>query len=715
MPCGMGLHIRMDSNVFCTKGRGFVVVDKLKIKTKMLVSFLLVGLLPLAVVTVMALGKAGKALEREAAEKFAAISEAKKAHIESYFKQLEGALKIIRDDPYFHMAVLNINDAYRANLGSIDSDSWRDMADQYDPRMKAVAKQNGWRDLFLINEDGAVVFSVTRQSALGKSIPTTEHKDSGLGKAFARIATAPDEAIVVSDFEPYAPARGIMAGFLMAKLISGGGQLMGYVAIQIPVDQINTIVQQRSGMGETGESYLAGRVDGTARLRSDQLVYDGKIGDVLTDTFVEMALEGKSGADTSVDGRGEKIFVHYAPLKIKGLQWCMISTVNKGEMLSMVYGLRNSIILLMAVVLIVVAGLALWVTAVIVKPIKQVVVMLKDVAEGEGDLTKRMEVHSKGEIGEMCTWFNTFMAKIQGLIREIVGNAKTLNASSSSLSGIAGQLSSGAEAMSDRSQSVAGATEQMSINMNSVADVCEQAATNVNLVATAFGEMTTTVGEIANNSDKARTITEAAVAKSDRASTKVGELGRAANEISNVTEVITEISEQTNLLALNATIEAARAGEAGKGFAVVATEIKELAKQTAQATQEIKSRIDGIQQSTSDTVSEIGQISTVINEVHEIVGTIATAVEEQSVTSQEISGNVTQVAHGIQEVTEHLSQNSSVAETIFKDIAEVNQSGHEISDSSGQVNLSAEDLSQLAENLQGLVGRFKIESGREAV
>lgn len=156
--------------------------------------------------------------------------------------------------------------------------------------------------------------------------------------------------------------------------------------------------------------------------------------------------------------------------------------------------------------------------------------------------------------------------------------------------------------------------------------------------------MTTTINEIAQNTEKANTITGEAVSEAKGASDNVDELGSAAQEISKVTETVTEISEQTNLLALNATIEAARAGDAGKGFAVVANEIKELARQTAEATQDIKRRIEGIQDSTSGTVTKIQQISKVINDVNDIVSTIASSVEEQSVTTKEIATNVAQAS-----------------------------------------------------------------------
>lgn len=356
-----------------------------------------------------------------------------------------------------------------------------------------------------------------------------------------------------------------------------------------------------------------------------------------------------------------------------------------------------------------VAILLLWYAAGgISRPIRRVVDMFKDIAEGEGDLTKRLEVKGKDEVAEMATWFNVFMDKLQLLIREISENSKTLEGSSSGLTSIAGQLAKGTVDMLSRSNGVAAAAEEMSTNMTNVAAASEQASTNVNMVAAATEEMTVTVREIAQNSEKARGITEKAVENTNNAKAKVNELGQAALQISKVTEVITEISEQTNLLALNATIEAARAGEAGKGFAVVANEIKELAKQTATATQEIKSRIDGIQSSTNVTVVEIEQISKIIVEINDIVGTIATAVEEQSVSSQEISNNISQASQGIAEVNENVIQTSTVAASISDDIGGINHGLQDISENSSQVDGRAGELSKLALQLQSLVGRFKI-------
>ncbi len=224
----------------------------------------------------------------------------------------------------------------------------------------------------------------------------------------------------------------------------------------------------------------------------------------------------------------------------------------------------------------------------ITKPIKRIVSRFKDIAEGEGDLTARLEVSRRDEIGELSRWFNTFVKKLQTIIKDIAETARILNTSVTSLTGLSDQMSVSANNISGKSNMVAASTEEMSSNMSSVASSMEQTAVNIKMVATSTEEMTATINEIAQNSEKARSISSDAVTKFRKASDKVGELGNDALDIDKVTETITEISEQTNLLALNATIEAARAGEAGKGFAVVANEIKELARQTAGATQEIK-------------------------------------------------------------------------------------------------------------------------------
>ncbi|MDD2463881.1 MAG: methyl-accepting chemotaxis protein [Desulfobulbus sp.] len=404
--------------------------------------------------------------------------------------------------------------------------------------------------------------------------------------------------------------------------------------------------------------------------------------------------------------RGVPKIAGYAPVPLKG--WSVAVTQDEAEFLAASNSIRNSILLTTLVATVLVCGVVLVFSRSITLPLKQAVAGLQDIAQGEGDLTMRLQVTSRDEIGELARWFNIFIEKLQGIIGDIAGNTRSIDASSQDLAKIATDLASSSDDTSHRADSVAAAAEEMTTNLNNVAAAMEQSTTNTSMVASAAEEMTATIGEIAHNAQEAHTISLAAVQQAETTSIRMAELGKAAQAIGKVTEAITEISEQTNLLALNATIEAARAGEAGKGFAVVANEIKELAKQTASATQDIKKQIEEVQDTTATTVLEINQISEVINNVNEIVSIISSAVGEQSSATQEIANNIAQASQGMSEVNENVNQSSVVAASITQDIATVNSASAEISGSSRQVKSSADDLQRLATTLKSIVDNFKI-------
>ncbi len=352
--------------------------------------------------------------------------------------------------------------------------------------------------------------------------------------------------------------------------------------------------------------------------------------------------------------------------------------------------------------------ITLLLARIIITPIKTVVAALKDIAEGEGDLTQRIDIDTKDEIGELAKWFNAFIARLNNIVVDIGANSETVTASSGELLSVSETMAEDAEDLSGRSNSVATAAEEMSSSMDSVAAASEQAATNLGMVANAASQMKMTLGEVASNCERARDVTENAASKVDTASERVGMLGTSARDISKVTEVITDIAEQTNLLALNATIEAARAGEAGKGFAVVASEIKGLASQTAGATLDIKEKIKGIQSSTDDTVKDVEQITVVISEVTEIVSAIAAAIEEQSVSATEVAENIEQASTGIGEVNENVAQSSQVSSEIAEDISKVNTVAVDMTDRSVHMKKSAQDLSGLSSVLRDMIGVFKV-------
>jgi methyl-accepting chemotaxis protein len=345
----------------------------------------------------------------------------------------------------------------------------------------------------------------------------------------------------------------------------------------------------------------------------------------------------------------------------------------------------------------------------IANPLGEVVTHLDHI--GQGDLSKDTppELQKReDEIGALARGMQTTIASLRKMIQQISGGIQVLSSSSTELMTSSGEMTSGSHQASGKAHSVSAAAEEMSTNITSVAAGMEQTSTNLASVASATEQMTSTIGEIAGNSEKARRITEEATRQAARIGDQMNQLGAAAQLIGKVTETITEISSQTNLLALNATIEAARAGSAGKGFAVVANEIKELAKQTAAATEDIKSRIAGVQSSASGGIAEIGKVSQIIHDVSDIVSSIAAAIEEQSTVTKDIARNIAEASTGVRDANQRVSESSVATAEIAREIVGVDQAAGQMADGSEHVKSSAIELSRVAEKLQTAMQRFRV-------
>ena len=257
----------------------------------------------------------------------------------------------------------------------------------------------------------------------------------------------------------------------------------------------------------------------------------------------------------------------------------------------------------------------------------------------------------------------------------------------------AAALSSSAEELTSISQQMAGNAEETATQANVVSAASEQVSKNVGVVAASSEEMQASIREIAKSANESARVAKNAVSVADTANHTISKLGESSAEIGKVIKVITSIAQQTNLLALNATIEAARAGEAGKGFAVVANEVKELAKQTAKATEDIGQKIEAIQGDTKSAVQAISEVSAIINQINDISNTIASAVEEQTVTTSEIGRNVTEAASGVSDITKNISGVASAAQ--------------ETTQAATDTQKAAQALSELAARLQSLVDRSR--------
>lgn len=395
---------------------------------------------------------------------------------------------------------------------------------------------------------------------------------------------------------------------------------------------------------------------------------------------------------------------------VKSTGWRVCITQDRDEFLETSRHIRSLILIVGVIAFIVVLGGVLWFVKGLMGQLGGEPLEIARIADSisTGDLTIQFTGDTEKLTGVYAS-MKQMARNLTNMLKEITDGVQTLTSSSTELSAISEQMASNSEDTSEKANSVAAASEEMTVNMNGVAAATEQAAANIQTVVAATEEMSSTISEIAANTSKGSQTTINAVKKAEEVSTKVNLLGEAASQISRVTETIADISEQTNLLALNATIEAARAGEAGKGFAVVAAEIKALAHQTAEATEEIGHRIGEVQTSTGESVTAINEIVNVINEINTIVTSVAAAIEEQTATTQEISNNVSQAGLGVQEVNENINQASVVTREVSQNIQQVSQASSEIKTGSLQVNESASALSRLAENLNQLISRFTLE------
>ena len=297
----------------------------------------------------------------------------------------------------------------------------------------------------------------------------------------------------------------------------------------------------------------------------------------------------------------------------------------------------------------------------------------------EGDLTNSLDVTGDDAIGQMGEGLKGFFERLKTIISSIDDNAQMLSAASDELSALSDTMGTTAQTTSQQATTVASAAEEVS--------------TNIQTVAAGAEEMSASIKEVASNASEAARVAAEAVAAAETTNVTVSKLGESSAEIGNVIKVITSIAQQTNLLALNATIEAARAGEAGKGFAVVANEVKELAKQTASATEEISQKIEAIQTDTKGAVEAITKISSIISQINDIQGTIASAVEEQTSTTAEIARNVHEAAKGSSEIAENISRVAMGADDTAKGATES--------------KTATEELTKMSSTLSSIVSMFK--------
>ncbi|MEP3628846.1 MAG: methyl-accepting chemotaxis protein [Hyphomicrobiales bacterium] len=575
----------------------------------------------------------------------------------------------------------------------------------YHPWYTDLMESHGYYDIFLFNEDGNLIYSVFKEA----DYATNFKKDGGkwaatdLGEVFRRGFAAPDDnPIVFEDFAPYGPSANAPASFIAHGVNDENGKRIGVLAFQMPVDRLNELFSEVSGIGETGEVALVGP-DGM--LRNDST--STKANDILK-TKVELPFIPAGDLKSTVSGsatayRSELMNLSVVPLNFGGVNYRVIAMLAQSEMIQPVYSMRDRMLTIGSGLLLIVAIAGLFLGRVLTAPITRLVNQMRELAGGSNDIQLLFTTRSD-EVGDIARTAQIFQEnaierarlendasasqmareereqRIERLINDFKGNvAKALTRVSENTEGVATtatDLLKVADGASEQAVSASSSSEEASANVSSVAS----SATQLNNSINAIGDTIVTTTGIVNKATTAAQDTNQ----------RVKDLADSASRIGAVIALIQDIAEQTNLLALNATIEAARAGDAGRGFAVVASEVKSLASQTAKATDDITTQINEIQSSTKGAAEAIEWIASIMGDVDSQVTTISTSVDEQAAATQAISDNVGQAAIGTSDVSQTMISLDEATRKTRESVVKVNSAVETVNQETDELNRTIE-------------------------
>ena len=669
-----------------------------KINHKLIFTFLSLSLTPLILYAIISINIANQSIQSHAFNQLESIRTIKQAQISNYLSSLKASLEVLSDDPYAANAFIAFNQAISSE--GLNSEQWLIAENNYAQRFIKINKINAWYDLFFINLQGDIIFTAAKESDLGMNIVQSSLTKTSMGDAFNKAQQTNAMPVSVSDFKPYPPSNDEPAAFMMTKIINATGTHIGYLALQFPLNKVNEIMQQRDGMGKTGETYLVGE---DKRMRSDSYLdpknhsviasFAGNIKNNGVDTeAVNAAFNGETASRIITDYNGNKVLSSFSTLDLGGFKWALIAEIDEEEAFETANTLINISTALVLTVSLLISFIGIWVAKNISGPIVEAVSAAQRVSSG--DLTVKVTVNQQDELGLLQQAMQEMIAKLKNMIEHISSSADQQATASQELSSITELTNTNVSRQHQATEQVATAINEMSVSIDEVSkntsdasDAADNSTKLVNISAVAVNETIEQIIQLSNDIAQSKTL--------------IDDVQAGTEDIANILITIKGIADQTNLLALNAAIEAARAGEQGRGFAVVADEVRNLAQNTQNSTVEIEKMIKSLEVNVSAATNsmEAGteQAQRIVDKTNEVT---------QSLT--EVESSVSTISDMNIQISTATQQQSSVARDINQQVTEISNISVETGESTKEISSASDELAALAVELTDQVKAFKV-------